>query len=183
MLIRTLLIAVALMGCSDPYGDAQKVDTIAGWEAFVKDNPKNPKRSLAEVRLEELYLKAARDGKSLEGYDTYLQKFPKGQMAAAATKEREAKGLRDKLKLTKDREAAAKPTLSERRRCSVWMVARCWSSCGARRVHAGHWHHRAPRQPLHQRPCLSWANRRHRGANGSALSTTRSTRSATTGVL
>ena len=88
MLIRTLLIAVALMGCSDPYGDAQKVDTIAGWEAFVKDNPKNPKRSLAEVRLEELYLKAARDGKSLEGYDTYLQKFPKGQMAAAATKER-----------------------------------------------------------------------------------------------
>ena len=88
MLFRILLFAFTLSACSDPYGDAQKADTIAAWEAFIKDNPKNPKRSLGEVRLEELYLKAARDGKTLEGYDTYLEKFPKGQMAAAAKTER-----------------------------------------------------------------------------------------------
>ena len=88
MLFRTLLIAAILIGCSNPYGDAQKADNIETWEKFIKENPKNPNRSLAEVRLEELYLKAARDGKTLDAYDLYLQKFPKGQFAKTAKDER-----------------------------------------------------------------------------------------------
>jgi len=88
MFVRIALLALFFTGCSDPYGDAQNVDSIAAWEAFVAENPKNPKRSLAQVRLEELYLKAARDGKSLEGYDLYLKKFPKGNLIDTANKER-----------------------------------------------------------------------------------------------
>jgi hypothetical protein len=88
MLVRIALIALIFTGCSDSFGDAQKLDSITGWEAFITDNPKNPKRSLAEVRLEELYLKAARDGKALEGYDIYLTKFPKGNLVNTANTER-----------------------------------------------------------------------------------------------
>jgi len=88
MFAQIALTALLFTGCSDPYGDAQKVDSISTWETFISENPKNPKRSLAEVRLEELYLKAARDGKSLEGYDLYLKKFPKGNLVTTATKER-----------------------------------------------------------------------------------------------
>ena len=41
-MIRLALITVATLGCSDPYGDAQKADTIAAWESFVDENPRSP---------------------------------------------------------------------------------------------------------------------------------------------
>jgi len=88
MLIRLLLSVAILSGCADPYGDAQKVDTIEAWTAFVDGNPKSPRRGMGEIRLEELYLAAARESKTLDSYDAYLNKFPKGRHIDAATKER-----------------------------------------------------------------------------------------------
>ena len=88
MLIRLALAAALLTGCSDPYGKAQKADTIEAWESFINENPKNPKRSMGQIRLEELYLEAARTSDSLQGYDTYLSKYPKGKLNEAAVKER-----------------------------------------------------------------------------------------------
>ena len=88
MLTRFALVAALLVGCSDPYGEAQKADTIAAWETFIEENPKNPKRSMGQIRLEELYLEAARTSGTLDGYDTYLAKYPKGKLNEAAVKER-----------------------------------------------------------------------------------------------
>ena len=87
-MIRLALITVVALGCSDPYGDAQKADTIAAWESFVDENPRSPKLGMGQIRLEELYLEAARTAKTLDAYDTYLTKFPKGKMVKAATDER-----------------------------------------------------------------------------------------------
>ncbi len=87
-MLRLAALTLILSGCADPYGEAQKADTIAAWEAYIQDNPRSPKKSMAEIRLEELYLAAARETKSLESYDTYLGKFPKGKMVDQATKER-----------------------------------------------------------------------------------------------
>ena len=87
-MLRLALFSALLVGCADPYSEAQKVDTIAGWEAYITDNPRSPKKAMAEIRLEELYLAGARDAKSLDAYDTYLAKFPKGKMVDDATKER-----------------------------------------------------------------------------------------------
>ena len=88
MLARVALLSMLLSGCSDPYMAAQKADSISAWEQFIAENPKNPKRGMGQIRLEELYLKAARDAKSLEAYDTYLAKYPKGKMLETAHKER-----------------------------------------------------------------------------------------------
>ena len=88
MIHRFALLATLVVGCSDPYGEAQKADTIAGWETFIAENPKNPKRSMGQIRLEELYLEAARTSGTLEGYDTYMEKYPKGKLTETAVKER-----------------------------------------------------------------------------------------------
>jgi hypothetical protein len=88
MILRLALIAALSTGCSDPYGDAQTADTIAAWQTFIDENPRNPKRGMGEIRLEELYLEDARTAKTLETYDTYLEKFPKGKFVETATKER-----------------------------------------------------------------------------------------------
>lgn len=88
MFARLALVALLLSGCSDPYGEAQKADSIAVWEQFIAENPKNPKRSMGQIRLEELYLDAARKAKTLEAYDTYLTKYPRGKMVETAHKER-----------------------------------------------------------------------------------------------
>ena len=87
-MLRLAALALILSACNDPYGEAQKADTIAGWEAYIQDNPRSPKKAMAEIRLEELYLASAREAKSLETYDTYLTKFPKGKMVDDAKKER-----------------------------------------------------------------------------------------------
>ena len=36
---KTLLLALALVGCADPYGDAKKADTIDAWESFLATEP------------------------------------------------------------------------------------------------------------------------------------------------
>lgn len=88
MFARVVLVSLLLSACSDPYREAQKADSIATWEQFIADNPKNPNRSMGQIRLEELYLEAARTAKTLEAYDTYLAKYPKGKMIEKAHKER-----------------------------------------------------------------------------------------------
>ena len=87
-MFRFALLATLTLGCSDPYGEAQKADTIQAWEAFIEANPRSPRLGMGQIRLEELYLEAARTAKTLEAYDTYLTKFPKGKMVKAATDER-----------------------------------------------------------------------------------------------
>ena len=88
MLIRLVLTLALITGCSDPFGDAQKADTIAAWTQFVDGNPKSPRLGMGQIRLEQLYLESARSEKTLEHYDTYLKKFPKGKFVEKATKER-----------------------------------------------------------------------------------------------
>ena len=90
MFARIVFVSMLLCGCSDPYREAQKADSIAAWEQFITENPKSPKRGMGQIRVEELYLEAARETKSLEAYDTYLTKFPKGKMVETAHKERRA---------------------------------------------------------------------------------------------
>lgn len=88
MIVRFALMALLIAGCSDPYGDAQKADTITAYETFIRENPKSPKRAMAEMRTEQLYLEKARNEKTLAAYDLYLDNFPKGTLREKATEER-----------------------------------------------------------------------------------------------
>ena len=54
MIVRLALMTLLIAGCADPYGDAQKADTISAYETFIRENPKSPKRAMAEIRTEQL---------------------------------------------------------------------------------------------------------------------------------
>jgi hypothetical protein len=86
-----LLLALVLFSataCTDPLAEAQKANTIEGYESFLKDNPNHPQRIIAESMLEELFLTKARDTRALEDYDAYLERFPKGKLRDKALEER-----------------------------------------------------------------------------------------------
>ena len=84
-----LLLLALLMGC-DPWPEVEKANTIEAYEKYLAENPSSMKSIEARARLEQLYLTAARDAQSLELYDAYLKRFPKGDLAADAVKERDA---------------------------------------------------------------------------------------------
>ena len=91
-LVRSLatlaLVGTLLPGCGNPFADAQALDTIASYEAFLAENANSPYRIQAETRLEQLYLDKAREDKTLEVYDVYLDKFGSGALADKARAER-----------------------------------------------------------------------------------------------
>jgi hypothetical protein len=92
--MRTLLVLFLLAACADPYGDAQKLDTIEGWEAFLSTEPTGSEKSGAMARLEVLLAEKASKSGEIADFDAFLTRFPKssradeikGQRAAAAFK-------------------------------------------------------------------------------------------------
>ncbi|MFZ5480770.1 MAG: hypothetical protein ACOZNI_28680 [Myxococcota bacterium] len=80
--MHTLLLALFLAGCADPYGDAKTADTIEAWESFLQNgNPSASQRLSAEQRLEELLVARAEGSKKIEDYDAVLKKYPKSKNA------------------------------------------------------------------------------------------------------
>ena len=77
LLLAALLVAFAT-GCSDPYQDTRKIDTIEAWEAFLKENPSSSYAAAAEGRLEELMFEAAEKSGKVADWDAYFARFPKG---------------------------------------------------------------------------------------------------------
>lgn len=79
--MRVLLFALFLAACEDPYADAQKLDTIEGWDTFLANDPSATERVKAENRLQELLLDKAMTSSKLEDYDAFLKRFPKSKDA------------------------------------------------------------------------------------------------------
>ncbi|MCP4809484.1 MAG: hypothetical protein GY913_17390 [Proteobacteria bacterium] len=88
-----MLLFAALLACGPSFRDIQKADTIEAYEGFIAASPNSPSITMANIRLEELYLAKARDEKSLEAYDDYLTRYEGGVGTAAlvedAVEERE----------------------------------------------------------------------------------------------
>lgn len=81
---KTLFLALAmgaLIACGPSYRDVQQVDTIEAYESFIAAKPSDPNATMAKIRLEELYLDAARETATLEAYDTYLAKYKDDESA------------------------------------------------------------------------------------------------------
>lgn len=74
--MRYLLVFLLLGGCSDPFADAQKVDTVENWETFLKSDPSTSQKMFAEDRIEELLTKKAEESKSIADYTAVLKRFP-----------------------------------------------------------------------------------------------------------
>ena len=86
-----MLTLLLFLACGTPYSEVQKVDTIEAYEAWIAENAGSPQMTLAEIRLEELYLEKAREEKTLEAYDDYLSRYGEkgGELVKKATTERE----------------------------------------------------------------------------------------------
>jgi len=85
----SLMLALA---CGPSFHEVQKADSIEAYEAFIEAAPNSPSITMAEIRLEELYLEKAREEKTLEAYDVYLGLYgdnPKSQLSEKAVEERE----------------------------------------------------------------------------------------------
>lgn len=87
-----LLLALGLGACGQSLTEVQKIDTIEAYEKWIAENPSSGQLTIAQLRVEELYLEKARESKALEDYDAYLAKYPEGSAAKLrdkALKERE----------------------------------------------------------------------------------------------
>ena len=86
-----MLTLLLFLACGTPYSEVQKMDTIEAYEAWIAENAGSPQMTLAEIRLEELYLEKAREEKTLEAYDDYLSRYGEkgGELVNKATIERE----------------------------------------------------------------------------------------------
>ena len=84
-----VLAAMLMTTACDNFSAVQKADTIAAYETYIAENPDSRMMLQAKTRLEELYLKQAKDQGTLEAYDQYLAKFPEGTYVEKAMKERE----------------------------------------------------------------------------------------------
>jgi len=82
-----LFLATAITAC-DPYGSIQMSEDIEAFEQYLKEYPSSPNVVPARARLEDLYLKQAREAKTLEADDTYLERWPKGVFKKKAMEER-----------------------------------------------------------------------------------------------
>ena len=77
--MRTILLCFLLAACADPLGDAQKVDTIEAWEAYLGTDPSGSGRITAETRLEQMLVERALKSTKLEEYDAVITRFPKSR--------------------------------------------------------------------------------------------------------
>ena len=83
------VMAAGLLGCSDPFSEAQEADTIEAYETYLKENPDGRFALQASSRLETLMLEKAKEERSLAAYDAYLARFPEGALREQATEDRE----------------------------------------------------------------------------------------------
>lgn len=89
-----LMAATAILiglgtACSEPFADAQKLDTIDAYETYLRENPEGRFTMEASARLEQLYLDKAKQEKTLAAYDVYLERFPEGTLRERGLAERE----------------------------------------------------------------------------------------------
>ena len=77
--MRLVILALALLGCGDPYVTAQQSGTIDAFETYLAENPDGRYRLQAESQLETMYLEEASTNPSLEAYDRYLERWPKAR--------------------------------------------------------------------------------------------------------
>lgn len=125
--MRALVLSLLLAGCADPYGDAQKVDTIEAWETFLAGTPSGSEKLGAEKRLEELLVARAEQNKTVADYDAVLTKFPKSRKtkemqagrANAAFAAAEAEGSADAWKTFLDENPTADTALKKKARNMV----------------------------------------------------------------
>lgn len=87
---RSLLLAAMLLatGCENQFDIAQKAHTIEAYEKYLNENPDGARVLEATLALEDLYLEKARNDKSLDGYDAYVKRFPKGKHMEKIMEER-----------------------------------------------------------------------------------------------
>lgn len=88
MSLYALLLVAVLAGCSNPYEEARKADTIEAYEKFLAEHADHSKVGAARARLGELKLDLVRKQGTLEAYDAFLKEFPKGKAHDQAMKER-----------------------------------------------------------------------------------------------
>ena len=84
----SIALLLTLAAC-DPYGSIQQTEDIEAFEQYLKDYPSSPNVVPAKARLEEIYLKKAREAKTLEAYDTYIKRWPAGVHKKKAMAERQ----------------------------------------------------------------------------------------------
>lgn len=96
MFVHFLLSAMLLTGC-DNFDAVQQEDSIAGYEAYLAENPDGRFSMQARNRLEELVLEQAKASGTTEAFDAYLEKFPSGVHREAAIAERETSMFNDAL--------------------------------------------------------------------------------------
>ncbi len=75
--------------CGPSYYEAQKIDTIEAYETFLTAKPNDSQAYPARMRLQELYLEAARAEKTLEAFDAFIERFPDSPLKAQALTDRE----------------------------------------------------------------------------------------------
>lgn len=72
-----LALSLSQIGCSDPFGDAQRANTVEAYEQFIKDNGKSSRVFEARLAIERLMVEKARSSQKVEDFDAYLKKFKK----------------------------------------------------------------------------------------------------------
>ena len=87
--ILAIALSIGVLTACDDFSAVQKADTIEAYETYIAENPDSRMMLQAKTRLEELYLKQAKESGTLEGYDAYLAKFPEGTYVEKAMTERE----------------------------------------------------------------------------------------------
>lgn len=84
--VRLIIVIAALAaGCRDSaYRAAAKVDTVAGWRAFIAQHPTDEQLDSATARLAELEFDEARRAHTLIAYKRFLERHPQAAQARAA---------------------------------------------------------------------------------------------------
>ena len=80
--MRSIVLFLLLAACADPFGDAQKVDTIEGWETYLATDPSGSDKISADTRLEQLLVERALTSTKLAEYDEVITRFPKSRALA-----------------------------------------------------------------------------------------------------
>ncbi|MGV3619683.1 MAG: HEAT repeat domain-containing protein [Archangium sp.] len=84
----SLLAVTTLFACRDSsaFQTATRINTMAGWRQFVRENPKDENVDAAQQRIDDLSFEEAQKAHSVIAYKRYLEEFPDGAKASAAKK-------------------------------------------------------------------------------------------------
>jgi hypothetical protein len=70
-------LSLSTLGCSDPFGEAQRVGTVESYEQFITDNGESSRVFEARMAIEQLMVEAARESQKVEDFDAYFKRFKK----------------------------------------------------------------------------------------------------------